>query len=143
MLLVSVEHLSIIILFIQLIQLDNNRSIIALFPQLGRSRRVYSNMTGIVKSQKLDNAWREPLPLDLRGDWKSCVACSVVHSSLHSSSHVRCIRPFSFSVQSCTMYILRSTRSFPGLAMTLAWAGGIFIRYHIEDTYYTLVDLYH
>ena len=75
------------------------------------------------------------------------VACCVVLSSLHTSSHVLCIRPFSFSVQSCTMYIyiyiylLRSTRSFPGLAMTLAWAGGIFIRYCKEDTCYTLVDL--
>ena len=76
---------------------------------------------------------------------ENCVACCVVLSSLHTSSHVLCIRPFSFSVQSCTMYIyiylLRSTRSFPGLAMTLAWAGGIFIRYCKEDTCYTLVDL--
>ena len=35
MLLVSVEHLSINVLFTQLIQLGNSRSIIALFPQVG------------------------------------------------------------------------------------------------------------
>lgn len=64
---------------------------------------------------KVDEAWREPLPLDLRGGWKSCVACCVVHSSLHPSSHVLCIRPFSFSVQSCTMYIYLFTKVYSEL----------------------------
>jgi len=50
---------------------------------------------------------------------------------------------FLYSLARCIyIYLLRSTRSFPGLAMTLAWAGGIFIRYCKEDTCYTLVDLY-
>ena len=46
---------------------------------------------------------------------ENCVACCVVLSSLHTSSHVLCIRPFSFSVQSCTMYIYLFTKVYSEL----------------------------
>ena len=69
---------------------------------------------------------------------KSCafIVAYVVTRSMHPTVFIFCT-----VLHDVYIYLLRSTRSFPGLAMTLAWAGGIFIRYCKEDTCYTLVDL--
>ena len=78
--------------------------------------------------------WLEKLCCVLRCAF---IVASVVTRSMHSTVFIFCT-----VLHDVYIYLLRSTRSFPGLAMTLAWAGGIFIRYCKEDTCYTLVDLY-
>ena len=66
------------------------------------------------------------------------IVAYVVTRSMHPTVFIFCTVLHDVYIY---IYLLRSTRSFPGLAMTLAWAGGIFIRYCKEDTCYTLVDL--
>ena len=76
--------------------------------------------------------WLEKLCCVLRCAF---IVASVVTRSMHPTVFIFCT-----VLHDVYIYLLRSTRSFPGLAMTLAWAGGIFIRYCKEVTCITLVD---
>ena len=69
--------------------------------------------------------WLEKLCCVLRCAF---IVAYVLTRSMHPTVFIFCT-----VLHDVYIYLLRSTRSFPGLAMTLAWAGGILFRYCKED----------
>ena len=88
---------------------------------------------------KVDEAWREPLPLDLRGGWKSCVLrCAfivayVVTRSMHPTVFILCTVLFLHDVN-----LPRPIGASLDTPLWLARAGGIFAWYHKVIIYHAL-----